>query len=113
MIIDNLAADTRLIAVADVTAAYNMFGASSNEEFATFADPANHTAQIIVAHFFVIEYMLLGPLFQPIRDSFRFRKRIVAIWVRQVAESLPEELQPNMDWPLRFPGTMQRPFDQI
>lgn len=81
---------------------YSRFGQMSNEEFASFTDPENHTAQIILANFFLIDHCIGEAISSDAEIAVDFRKHVVLIWIERVAASLPPEYKPYMEWTLDF-----------
>ena len=57
------------------------------EEFAHFTDETNHTAQILLAHFWMLSWVLgsLGPA-----RGFAMQESTVLRWVERAAHRLPE-----------------------
>ncbi|KAM5343975.1 hypothetical protein ACJ41O_012512 [Fusarium nematophilum] len=86
----------------EVCEAYAIFGDVAEETFKHFTDPDNYTAQIIMAHFFIIEYLLATIALKPVLESFPFRRTIVSAWTREVARNLPSEFELYIRWPLGF-----------
>ncbi|KAM5364340.1 hypothetical protein ACJZ2D_011537 [Fusarium nematophilum] len=89
-------------AFTEVCEAYAIFGDVAEETFKHFTDPDNYTAQIIMAHFFIIEYLLATIALKPVLESFPFRRTIVSAWTREVARNLPSEFELYIRWPLGF-----------
>ncbi|KAI8721637.1 Zn(2)-C6 fungal-type domain-containing protein [Fusarium sp. LHS14.1] len=86
----------------EICLAYMIFGETSEVEFNHFTDPSNHAAQIIMAHFFVIEYILAAIALKPIIDSFPFRRVIIANWTKEISKKLPSGYEEYIRWPLEF-----------
>ncbi|KAJ9151319.1 Sterol uptake control protein 2 [Pleurostoma richardsiae] len=87
---------------AGLSAFYMIFGQATNEDFKAFRDPGNFAAQILLAHFFLVEYMIGAIALQPIMGSFPFRKEITVAWIRAIADKLPAEYDQHIRWPLEF-----------
>ncbi|KAH7232411.1 uncharacterized protein BKA55DRAFT_523648 [Fusarium redolens] len=81
---------------------YAMFGELAQDEFKHFTDRRNYTAQIIIAHFFIIEYIVATVAMASIMGSFPFRRVIVSAWALEVAENVPSNYDVYMSWPLEF-----------
>ncbi|KAF4959530.1 hypothetical protein FGADI_1597 [Fusarium gaditjirri] len=69
--------------------AYQLLGGASDSDFLTISASDNHVAQIIIAHFFAIEYVLASIALAPVSPSFPFRKTIVTAWILRVKEQVP------------------------
>jgi hypothetical protein len=82
--------------------AYTVFGEATPAEFNGFVDPENYVAQIILVHFFIVEYVVGLESLRPVMDSFPFRGSIVASWARGVEQKLPDEYQQYMIWPMKY-----------
>lgn len=91
-----------LVAFSELCRSYDMLSDSTHPDFRGFADVTNHPAQIILAHFFVIEYALAMVALDPVFPSFPFRRNIVSAWVSRVYTRVPKALQPLVDWPRTF-----------
>jgi hypothetical protein len=74
----------------------------SQDEFKHFTDRRNYAAQIIIAHFFIIEYIVATVALAPIMGSFPFRRAIVSAWAWEVAGNVPPNYDVYMSWPLEF-----------
>lgn len=89
-------------AFTELSTLYSLYGAATAEQFQAFADPSNHTAQLLLAHFFLVEYMIGAIALHPILGSFPFRKSITLSWIRSIASRLPATYEPYIRWPLTF-----------
>ncbi|KAH7144204.1 hypothetical protein B0J13DRAFT_475115 [Dactylonectria estremocensis] len=85
-----------------VSAAYRILGEVSSWEFGLFIDASNYTAQLIMAHFFIVEYVVGLAALKPVMDAYPFRKIVVLSWVWHLEKKLPVELKPYLKWPLEF-----------
>lgn len=69
-------------------------------EFLSFTDPQNYTTQVLLSHFFILDYVLemhtLGSAMRP----FAFRKQVTKSWVVKAARRLPTTYQKYMLCPL-------------
>jgi hypothetical protein len=90
------------IGFTEICLAYTLFGETSEVEFNHFTDRSNYAAQIIMAHFFVIEYILAAIALKPIIDSFPFRRVIIAAWTKEISKKLPSGYEEYIRWPLEF-----------
>ncbi|KAM0418738.1 hypothetical protein ACHAPT_012336 [Fusarium lateritium] len=82
--------------------AYVLFGETNEVEFNHFTERGNYAAQIIMAHFFVIEYILAKIALRPIMESFPFRKAIILAWTREISRKLPSGYEEYIRWPRAF-----------
>ncbi|KAL2204330.1 hypothetical protein CC79DRAFT_1372337 [Sarocladium strictum] len=89
-------------AFGELCRAYQLFGESSAANFRILSDPGNYIAQIIISHFFVIEYVLASIALAPVSPSFPFRKTIIMNWVYRIAQQAPSSQKRHMQWPLEF-----------
>ncbi|EGU73899.1 hypothetical protein FOXB_15590 [Fusarium oxysporum f. sp. conglutinans Fo5176] len=89
-------------AFTEIPLAYAMFGEMAQDEFKHFTDRRNYVAQIIIAHFFIIEYILATVALAPVMGSFPFRRAIVSAWAWEVARNVPSIYDVYMRWPLEF-----------
>lgn len=80
--------------------AYAIFAEGNATDFQLLADPENHVSQIIICHFFVIEYILAAIALEAVSPSFIFRKSIITAWVQRVSRQAPPEYRPYVQWPL-------------
>ncbi|KAI8417480.1 hypothetical protein FOFC_00035 [Fusarium oxysporum] len=89
-------------AFTEAALAYAMFGELEQDEFKYFTNRRNYAAQIIIAHFFVIEYIVATVAMASIMGSFPFRRAIISVWALKVAENVPSNYSIYMSWPLEF-----------
>ncbi|KAJ4419524.1 hypothetical protein N0V85_001005 [Neurospora sp. IMI 360204] len=77
---------------------------ASNADFASLTDPANHRAQILLLHFFLMEFALGDLSLGAFRPRFRFRRKVCFAWLNEVARRLPQtaEYAELIEWPLEF-----------
>ncbi|KXX83336.1 Sterol uptake control protein 2 [Madurella mycetomatis] len=106
-----LAATERIVKVARVSAAeafaqfaslYSLVNHASNEEFAPFADPENHSAQLLLIHFILIEFGIGHISLGNIRFRFAYRKKTCIAWMERLAMSLPDEYKKYAEWPMSY-----------
>lgn len=79
-----------------------MLGEGSAPEFDLFIDASNYTAQIIMMHFFIIEYVVGLNALTPVMDSFPFRRAMISSWILELEQKLPVEYKQYMRWPMDF-----------
>jgi hypothetical protein len=79
------------------------FYAVTNEmnpvEFASFTKPTNFTAQILLAHFWMLTLVLQRHVLGPAR-VFAMQDEVVLQWVERAALQLPESHKRYVLWPL-------------
>ena len=85
-----------------VTNAYKAIETVSDEDFRHFIDPSNIPAQIILAHFFLIEHEIAALAMWPIIKSFPFRTAITATWIQSVARKASAEYEPYLAWAVGY-----------
>lgn len=73
-------------------------------DFASLTDPANHYAQILLLHFFLMEFALGDLSLGSFRPRFAFRRKVCFAWLNEVARRLPRttEYAELMEWPLEL-----------
>jgi hypothetical protein len=91
-----------LTAFSAVCRAYQLFGAASDSDFLTISNSDNHVSQVIMAHFFAVEYVLASIALAPVSPSFPFRKPIITAWILRVRRQVPADYVPYLEWPLEF-----------
>lgn len=84
----------------EIVPCYAMTNKMTAEEFSAFTDPQNYIAQILLAHFFMLDYILEMYAFGSDAKPFAFQKRVTQAWVIRAAEKLPISYQKYMIWPL-------------
>ncbi|KAJ9417924.1 hypothetical protein QL093DRAFT_2565883 [Fusarium oxysporum] len=92
----------KLAPFTEAALAYAMFGDLEQNEFKHFTNRRNYAAQIIIAHFFIIEYIVATVAMASIMGSFPFRRAIISAWASKVAENVPSNYNIYMSWPLEF-----------
>ncbi|KAF5694498.1 hypothetical protein FDENT_1110 [Fusarium denticulatum] len=93
---------TCVCAFGAVCRAYQLFGEASDSDFLTISDSDNHVSQIIMAHFFAIEYVFASIALVPVSPSFPFRKTIITAWILRVKRQVPASYGAYIEWPLEF-----------
>jgi len=81
----------------------------TDEDFAEFTDPQNHTAQILLAHFFMLDYILEANAIGPAATPFAFQKQITLAWVEKAAAKLPPRHKQCMIWPVGMVEQLKNP----
>ncbi|KAK1766589.1 c6 transcription factor [Phialemonium atrogriseum] len=89
-----------LDACLEIVPCYAMTNKMTAEEFSAFTDPQNYIAQILLAHFFMLDYILEMYAFGSDAKPFAFQKQVTQAWVIRAAEKLPISYQKYMIWPL-------------
>ena len=73
------------------------------DEYAAFTDPANHTAQLLLAHVFLLDYILGDYIFRHEHPLGKVaRKKVILSWVTAIANKLPLDYQHYIAWPLSY-----------
>ncbi|EWG54480.1 hypothetical protein FVEG_17328 [Fusarium verticillioides 7600] len=93
---------TCVCAFGAVCRAYQLFGAASDSDFLTISDAENCVAQIVMAHFFAIEYVLASIALAPVSPSFPFRRTIITAWILRVKRQVPASYGSYIQWPVEF-----------
>lgn len=110
-----LGATERIVKTARVSASeafarfadqYNLTHRSSHQEFASFTDPNNYPAQLLLVHFILIEFAIGMIALGSIGTRFAFRRRICIAWMENLAAGLPEKYQKYVDWPMSYIKTL-------
>jgi hypothetical protein len=91
----------------DLCVAYYVFEQPSHEEFRSFIDPTNYVAQILISHFFLMEWVIGCHALEPIIEAFPFRGIIASAWIHEVAERLPDAYEPYIRWALAYSKTLK------
>jgi hypothetical protein len=90
---------------------YNRFGEMSNEDFLIVSDPKNYASQLLLGHFFIIDYVLgelmlngstSSELATPTSDNFNIRRTTIPAWLERMTENLPLKYRKYAEWPLSF-----------
>ncbi|KAK4220025.1 hypothetical protein QBC37DRAFT_436347 [Rhypophila decipiens] len=84
------------------TSLYDIISESSNDEFASFTEPTNYAAQLLLIHFILIEYLIGEAALGDVGVRFGFRRRVCIKWLNNLADSLPPEYQPYLKWPKKY-----------
>lgn len=99
---------------AELCYVYSIIEHISHDEFTRFVDPANTTAQLLLAHFFLIEHEIGMLALRPVAEAFPFRGSITTVWIHDVAARLPSEYSRYLTWPIAYTlsGNMRCDIDQ-
>ncbi|KAF2200446.1 hypothetical protein GQ43DRAFT_73129 [Delitschia confertaspora ATCC 74209] len=78
---------------------YNLPSRWTYEEFQTFIDPSNNTAQILLAHFLALQ-AVLTPILSLERAGFQGVDAPTTTlgWVESIYKNLPSELRHHVEW---------------
>jgi hypothetical protein len=91
---------TLCTACLELVPCYAMTNKMSDDEYAAFIDPDNVTAQILLVHFFMLDYIIeeyaLGTMAKP----YAFRKEVTMSWVEKTAKRLPASFRRYIVWPV-------------
>jgi ABC-type arginine transport system ATPase subunit len=72
----------------------------TDEDYTSFTDPSNYGAQVLLAHFLVLNHMLEECFHGATSRRFSFSKRITQSWILNIGRRLPDGFQRYMMWPL-------------
>ncbi|KAJ4306039.1 hypothetical protein N0V88_000834 [Collariella sp. IMI 366227] len=104
-----LASTERVVKVARKSAAeafmefaqhYSLMNHATQEDFTSFIDPGNHSAQILLIHFTLIEFSIGYLALGPAGSRFAYRERSCIAWMNRLADSLPDEYMKYVEWPM-------------
>jgi len=80
-----------------------MIAMASHEDFQQFVEPTNYPAQILLLDFTLIEFIIgeivLG---EGVGARFGFRRRASLAWLNGMLDTVPEEYQMHLEWPLKY-----------
>ncbi|KAF4468902.1 C6 transcription factor [Fusarium albosuccineum] len=73
------------------------------EDFQSFIDPSNHVGQLLIIHFFLLDYVL-GRSVLSLSDEPKCpgRKNMIVYWTEDVVSRLPEDLKEYGAWARDF-----------
>ncbi|KAK0641057.1 hypothetical protein B0T16DRAFT_430984 [Cercophora newfieldiana] len=91
-----------ITAFTECSGVYNMFTSSSNEEFAPFLDPTSYPTQLLLIHFFFIEFAIGELCLGSMGERFGFRRRATLSWLNTLLLTLPDEYSSHAEWPLKY-----------
>ncbi|UNI16990.1 hypothetical protein JDV02_003372 [Purpureocillium takamizusanense] len=73
----------------------------TEDEFADFTEPSNHAAQVLLAHFLMLDRALEMHFLDATGSSqSTFCKKVSKVWIVNMASSLPAGYEKYMMWPL-------------
>jgi hypothetical protein len=84
---------------------------ADSEEVGPLLDPNNYVAQLLLIHFFFIEFAVGEMSLGPLGERFGFRRRSALSWLNGLLERLPEEYQSYVEWPLKHARVMAAGLD--
>ncbi|KAG7003615.1 Sterol regulatory element-binding protein ECM22 [Fusarium oxysporum f. sp. conglutinans] len=87
-------------ALLEMVFCYALTNKMTDEDYASFTDPSNYGAQILLAHFLVLNHMLEECFLGTKSRRFSFSKKITQSWILNIGRRLPDGLQRYMMWPL-------------
>ncbi|RKK09481.1 hypothetical protein BFJ65_g15934 [Fusarium oxysporum f. sp. cepae] len=87
-------------ALLEMVFCYALTNKMTDEDYASFTDPSNYGAQILLAHFLVLNHMLEECFLGTRSRRFSFFKNITQSWILNIGRRLPDGLQRYMMWPL-------------
>lgn len=95
----------------EFTKLYRLITNAGSEEVGSFLDPNNYVAQLILIHFFFIEFAVGEMSLGHLGERFGFRRRSALSWLNGLLERLPEEYQSYAEWPLKHARVMAAGLD--
>ncbi|KAK4190987.1 hypothetical protein QBC35DRAFT_488738 [Podospora australis] len=81
---------------------YNLTHRASLEEFNAFTDANNYPAQLLLIHFYLIEFAIGWIALRENGLRFAFRRRVCISWMENLAAGLPEKYQKFAEWPMNY-----------
>ncbi|KAH7196305.1 uncharacterized protein B0J16DRAFT_365681 [Fusarium flagelliforme] len=72
----------------------------TDKDHASFTAPSNYGAQVLLAHFLVLNHMLEQCFLGATNRHFSFSKKITRSWILDIGRRLPDGFQSYMMWPL-------------
>ncbi|AEO64023.1 uncharacterized protein THITE_2063451 [Thermothielavioides terrestris NRRL 8126] len=81
---------------------YTIVNLASKEEFESFMDPKNYSAQLQLIHFILIEYAIGYFALGRFGRRFAYREKSSIAWMQRVADALPDEYKKYAKWPMDF-----------
>lgn len=91
-----------LTAFGDVAMIYHWLGVVEQDDFIAFISPDNYTAQLLMVHFFILEYNIAHAAFGVTLASFTYRKNMNLIWCERLFDSLPKKYKEHARWPMEY-----------
>ena len=80
---------------------YALTNKMTDDEFSQFVDPSNSVAQVLIAHFLVLNHALELQFVGSKRSGqYAFSKEITRAWIQNISENLPGGFERYIIWPL-------------
>lgn len=77
-------------------------GVIEQDEFLSLVSTTNYTAQLLMIHFFVLEYAIANIAFGTSLANFAYRKHMNVIWIERLFKVLPKKYQGHLRWPMEY-----------
>ncbi|KAM0336667.1 hypothetical protein ACHAPQ_003898 [Fusarium lateritium] len=87
-------------ALLEMVFCYALTNKMTEEDYASFTNPSNYRAQILLAHFLVLNHMLEDCFLGGTSKRFSFSKKITQSWILNIGRRLPDGFQRHIMWPL-------------
>jgi len=91
-----------LVAFGEVGLMYHWIGVIEQDEFFSLISTTNYTAQLLMVHFFVLEYAIANIAFGTSLANFAYRKHMNVIWIERLSKALPRKYQGYIRWPMEY-----------
>ncbi|WQF83865.1 Putative fungal transcription factor [Colletotrichum destructivum] len=80
----------------------NRYGEMSHEDLLLFSSPTNHAARLVLAHLFLMDYLVAMLGYGTSRGSGAVEVwgRVTLAWLEKIATGLPAEVRKHAEWPL-------------
>ncbi|CAI6080363.1 unnamed protein product [Clonostachys chloroleuca] len=101
-IVENIIAMSTYSQVFSFFEAYHVFSQPTQEEFDSFMSPRNYVAQLLMIHFFIVEYAVGLKMIPSILSSMRFKSDIIRAWVTEVETILPKDYKCYIACPMEL-----------
>ncbi|GJN66223.1 fungal zn(2)-Cys(6) binuclear cluster domain-containing protein [Purpureocillium lilacinum] len=96
-----LARTSPLDALLQMAPCWALTNKMTEDEFTDFTHPSNHAAQVLLAHFLMLDRALEMHFLEATGSSqFTFCKKVSKVWIANMASSLPVGYEKYMMWPL-------------
>lgn len=79
---------------------YALTNKMTDDEYTGFTDASNHVAQVLLAHFLMLDHVLETCFSETTTRHFAFSKGITQAWINNIASALPKSFQKYVMWPL-------------
>ncbi|KAM0545345.1 hypothetical protein ACHAPJ_011417 [Fusarium lateritium] len=87
-------------ALLELVPCYALTNKMTDEEYASFTDPFNYGARILLAHFMMLNHMLEECVLSNTSRRYAFSKKITQSWILNIGRELPDGYQRYMIWPI-------------